>query len=82
MVIYVPRSDKNLKAPSVVNNNIQYNKLKSFPTMKKHYITPTVKAMPVALQQLLCGSPLDINDDKVDNGPSEGEKPKNWGTIW
>ena len=82
MVIYVPRSDKTLKAPSVVKNNIQYNNLKSFPTMKKHYITPTVKAIPVALQQLLCGSPLDINDDKVDNGPSEGEKPKNWGTIW
>ena len=48
----------------------------------KQYSKPTIKVKLIALQQLLCGSVLGINDKEVDENPSEGEKPKTWGTIW
>ena len=37
--------------------------------------------MPVALQQLLCGSLLDINNEEVDE-QKDPAAPSTWGTIW
>ena len=47
----------------------------------KQYTKPSIKEMPVALQQLLCGSLLDINNEEVDE-QKDPAAPSTWGTIW
>ena len=47
----------------------------------KQYTKPTIKEIPIALQQLLCDSPLSINDEEVKDYDGNN-KPNFWGTIW